>query len=127
MFDFFRVIFAVIRTINRRIVLSILAIIFFVGYFIITDPDMDLIKELPFGTQLVLLMGMFFIGAIVIAFIETYTDIYTDDIAKDEERIANAALASPNGAGLVLIAKSIRILAYAIIMAAIVFSVNGIL
>ena len=50
-----------------------------------------------------------------------------DDIAKDEERIANSAFASPNGAGLVLIAKSIRILAYAIIMAAIVFSVNGIL
>lgn len=127
MFDFFRSIFAAIGAINRRIVLSILAIIFFVGYFIVTDPDMDLIKELPFGTQLVLLMGMFFIGAMVIAFIETYTDIYTDDIAKDEERIANAALASPQGAGLVLIAKSIRILAYAIIMAAIVFSVNGIL
>lgn len=127
MFDIFRSIFAAIGAINRRIVLSILAIIFFVGYFIVTDPDMDLIKELPFGTQLVLLMGMFFIGAMVIAFIETYTDIYTDDIAKDEERIANAALASPQGAGLVLIAKSIRILAYAIIMAAIVFSVNGIL
>lgn len=127
MFDIFRSIFAAIGAINRRIVLSILAIIFFVGYFIVTDPDMDLIKELPFGTQLVLLMGMFFIGAMAIAFIETYTDIYTDDIAKDEERIANAALASPQGAGLVLIAKSIRILAYAIIMAAIVFSVNGIL
>ena len=66
-------------------------------------------------------------GAMVIAFIETYTDIYTDDIAKDEKRIANVALESPEGAGYILIAKSIRILAYAIIMAAIVFSVNGIL
>ena len=127
MFEFLRYILIAISAISRRFILSVLAIVMFVGYFLITDPDMEIIKELPFGTQLVLLMGMFFIGAMVIAFIETYTDIYPDDIAKDEERIANVALESPRGAWLVLIAKSIRILAYAIIMAAIVFSFNGIL
>lgn len=127
MFEFLRFIFIAISAISRKLVLSVLAIVMFVGYFLITDPDMEIIKELPFGTQLVLLMGIFFIGAMIIAFIETYTDIYTDDIAKDEKRIANVALESPHGAGLILIAKSIRILAYAIIMAAIVFSVNGII
>ena len=126
MFDFLKFYFLYLSTISRRIVLSLLAVVMFVGYFLITDPDMEIIKELPFGTQLLLLMSMFFMGAMVIAFIETYTDIYTDDIAKDEKRIANVALESPEGAGYILIAKSIRILAYAIIMAAIVFSVNGI-
>ena len=126
MFDFLKFYFLYLSTISRRIVLSLLAVVMFVGYFLITDPDMEIIKELPFGTQLLLLMSMFFMGAMIIAFIETYTDIYTDDIAKDEKRIANAALESPEGAGYILIAKSIRILAYAIIMAAIVFSVNGI-
>lgn len=126
MFDFLKFYFLYLGTISRRIVLSLLAVVMFVGYFLITDPDMEIIKELPFGTQLLLLMSMFFIGAMIIAFIETYTDIYTDDIAKDEKRIANAALESPEGSGYILIAKSIRILAYSIIMAAIVFSVNGI-
>ena len=126
MFEFLKFCFVYFSTISRKIILSILAIVMFVGYFLLTDPDMEIIKELPFGTQLVLLMSMFFIGAMIIAFIETYTDIYTDDIAKDEKRIANAALESPEGSGYILIAKSIRILAYSIIMAAIVFSVNGI-
>ncbi len=126
MFEILRFIFIAIRAIGKKIWLSIIAIVMFVGYFLITDPDMEIVKELPFGTQLVLLMSIFFIGAMVIAFIETYTDIYTDEIAKDERKIANAAMESPNGAGQILIAKSIRILAYAIIMAAIVFSVNGI-
>ena len=127
MLEFLKFCFVYFSTIGRKIVLSVLAIVMFVGYFLLTDPDMEIIKELPFGTQLVLLMSMFFIGAMIIAFIETYTDIYTDDIAKDEKRIANVALESPEGAGYILIAKSIRILAYSIIMAAIVFSVNGIL
>ncbi len=127
MFEILRFIFIAIRAIGKKIWLSIIAIVMFVGYFLITDPDMEIVKELPFGTQLVLLMSIFFIGAMVIAFIETYTDIYTDEIAKDERKIANAAMESPNGAGHILIAKSIRILAYAIIMAAIVFSVNGII
>lgn len=126
MFDFLKFFVLYFTTISRRIVLSILAIVMFIGYFLITDPDMEILKELPFGTQLVLLMSIFFIGAMVIAFIETYTDIYTDDIAKDEKRIASVALESPEGAGYILIAKSVRILAYAIIMAAVIFSVNGI-
>ena len=126
MLEFLKFCFVYFSTIGRKIVLSVLAIVMFVGYFLLTEPDMEIIKELPFGTQLVLLMSMFFIGAMIIAFIETYTDIYTDDIAKDEKRIANAALESPEGAGFILMAKSIRILAYSIIMAAIVFSVNGI-
>lgn len=126
MFDFLKFFVLYFTTIGRRVVLSILAIVMFIGYFLITDPDMEILKELPFGTQLVLLMSIFFIGAMVIAFIETYTDIYTDDIAKDEKRIASVALESPEGAGYILIAKSVRILAYAIIMAAVIFSVNGI-
>ncbi len=126
MFDFLKFFVLYFTTISRRVVLSILAIVMFIGYFLITDPDMEILKELPFGTQLVLLMSIFFIGAMVIAFIETYTDIYTDDIAKDEKRIASVALESPEGAGYILIAKSVRILAYAIIMAAVIFSVNGI-
>ena len=126
MFDFLKFFVLYFTTISRRVVLSILAILMFIGYFLITDPDMEILKELPFGTQLVLLMSIFFIGAMVIAFIETYTDIYTDDIAKDEKRIASVALESPEGAGYILIAKSVRILAYAIIMAAVIFSVNGI-
>lgn len=126
MFDFLKFFVLYFTTISRRVVLSILAIVMFIGYFLITDPDMEILKELPFGTQLVLLMSIFFIGAMVIAFIETYTDIYTDDIAKDEKRIASVALESPEGAGYTLIAKSVRILAYAIIMAAVIFSVNGI-
>ena len=126
MFDFLKFFVLYFTTISKRVVLSILAIVMFIGYFLITDPDMEILKELPFGTQLVLLMSIFFIGAMVIAFIETYTDIYTDDIAKDEKRIASVALESPEGAGYILIAKSVRILAYAIIMAAVIFSVNGI-
>ena len=112
--------------VSKKALLLLASLLMFVGYFLVTDPDTKLIQELPFGAQLVMLMPIFVIGALSIAFIETYTDIYTDDIAKDEGEIAKQARNTAEGAGLVLIAKSIRIFAYAVILAALIVSINGI-
>lgn len=112
---------------SKRIVILFLSLVMFVGYFLITDPDAKIIQELPFGSQLVMLVALFVVAALAIAFIETYTDIYTDEIAKDEGEIAKQARNTAEGAGYVLIAKSVRILAYAIVMAALIASANGIM
>lgn len=111
---------------SKKVILLVIAMVLFVAYFIVTDPDANVIQNLPFGSQLVMLFSIFFIAALAIAFIETYTDIFTDEIAKDESRVATKANESPEGAGSVLIAKSLRILSYAIILAALVISVRGI-
>lgn len=115
------------KKVSKRALLLLMALVMFIGYFLATDPDAKLIQELPFGAQLVMLMPIFVIGALAIAFIETYTDIYTDDIAKDEKEIARIARNTSEGAGSILIAKSIRIFAYALIVAALIVSVNGLL
>lgn len=112
---------------GKKVLVGLLALIMFVGYFLVTDPDTKVLEELPFGVQAVLIISIFVIAALAISFIETFTDIYTDAIAKDENVIASKARETSEGAGYVLIAKSIRILSYAIIMASLIFSVNGII
>jgi hypothetical protein len=56
-----------------------------------------------------------------------HTDIYTDEIVKDQPKTVSTASQNPTGAGLLLLSKSIALLAYSIVIAAIIISVKDII
>ena len=98
--------------------LSIVSIfVLFITYFIVTDPDSKLIQNLPFGSDLVLILGIFVISISAILFIESVPDFYIDYIYGDERETKLKAMEDPIGASIVMLSKSVRILGYAIIIA----------
>lgn len=112
---------------NKKLLTILLSLIVFVVYFISTDPDMRLLSDMPFGVQIVLLFGIFALAMPIIAFLEIHTDIYTDELVKDQAKVVDKASESPVGAGLILVSKSIVLLSYALIISAIIFSVKDII
>ena len=112
---------------RKRLLTILLSIVVFVGYFIVTDPDAGVLQNLHYGVQLALILGIFALAMPVIAFLEVHTDIYTDEIVKDQPKTVNTASQNPTGAGLLLLSKSIALLAYSIVIAAIIISVKDII
>lgn len=112
---------------HKKLLTILLSIIVFAGYFIITDPDTKILQDMSFGVQIVLILGIFALAMPTIAFMEIHTDIYTDDIVKDQDRIIEKAMEQSSGAGLLLLSKAITLLSYSIIIAAIIISVKDII
>jgi len=103
--------------IKRRLA-AILTIVMFVVYYLATDPDTTIFQNLEFGAGLILTFNIFVIAMASIILIEFVPDFFIDVIYGKEEDLRKKASETNDGAGLVMIAKSIRILAYAIIIAA---------
>lgn len=108
--------------------LTILASMFvFASYFIITDPDSNILQEMTYGVQIVLILGIFALAMPIIAFMEIHTDVYTDELVGDQTNVRNKAMEQSSGAGLILLSKAITLLSYSIIIAAIIISVKDII
>jgi hypothetical protein len=115
------------KFLNKRSITLVVSFCMFILYFMLTDPDANLVSNLPFGVQIVLLLSILILSALCITFMETFTDIYTDEIAADEKDLAKMASNTSEGSGLVLQAKSIRLLAYAIIIGTVIISTSAIM
>ena len=108
----------------KRIISLIFIILAFVGYYLGTDPDTKVLQNLPFGISLILTFNIFIIGIVGVALIEFIPDFIVDKIYGKEENLTDIAKTTANGAGMALIAKSIRILAYGVILAASIIAYN---
>jgi len=102
----------------KRIFISIFIVIMFVLYYVGTDPDTDLFKNLSYGVSLLMTLQIFIIASVSFWLIEVIPDFFVDEIYGKEKDLVEKASNTSQGAGQALIAKSIRILAYAIITAA---------
>jgi len=111
----------------KRLITILASILVFISYFIVTDPDTKILSEMSFGIQIVLILGIFALAMPIIAFMEIHTDIYTDKLVGDEEKVRDRALEHSSGAGLILLSKAITLLSYSIIIAAIIISVKDII
>jgi len=109
--------------IKRRISLLI-TIAIFVLYYISTDPDTKFFQNLPFGAPLILTINIFIIAIAGIILIEFIPDYFIDIIYGRESLLRRKAEETADGAGKAMIAKSIRILAYGIIVSAAIISYN---
>lgn len=102
----------------KRVVGVGLTIVLFILYYITTDPDVDIIKNLSYGIGLILTLNVFFMAMLGIVIIEFFPDFFIDIIYGDEKKLRLKAAEEPDAASKVMIAKSIRMLAYAIVMSA---------
>ena len=101
-----------------------LTIAIFIFYYIATDPDTELFQNLSYGATLILTLNIFVIAMTSILLIEFAPDYFIDVIYGKESDARKIATKTPEGAGAMLIAKSIRMLAYGIIVAASIISYN---
>ena len=102
----------------------VLTVVMFVIYYLATDPDTKFFQNLPFGTGMILTFNIFVIAIAGIIIIEFIPDFFVDVIYGKEENLRFKAAETPNGAGLAMIAKSLRIFAYAVILAASIIAYN---
>lgn len=102
----------------KKIVLVVSMIISIIAYMFAIDPDTELLKNLPFGSSFIFALSAVVMSFMGIVIVETIPDMFTDELVANRETLADKARQTPTGAGMVLIALSIRILAYAIIFAA---------
>ena len=109
---------------NKRRIAALLTVVMFVLYYLGTDPDTKIFQNLSFGSGLILTFNIFVISMASIIVIEFIPDFFIDVIYGKEEDLRKQASNTPQGAGLALIAKSTRILAYAIITAAAIAAYN---
>lgn len=109
----------------KRLLIAIISVLLFIAYFLATDPDTKLFQNLPFGSSLVLTLGIFVVASVGLWFIEIAYDWFLDPIfGKERELIEEARDRHNQAAALASLSKSIRILAAAIIVAASIIALN---
>ena len=108
----------------KRKLAMVFTMVMFVLYFLSTDPDTKIFQDLSFGTGLILTFNIFVIAMMSIVMVEFLPDFFIDTIYGKEEELKNKAIETPQGASNVMVAKSIRILAYAFIVSASIISYN---
>lgn len=108
----------------KRRISGVLVIIMFIFYYLSTDPDTKLFQNLSFGSGLILTIQIFVMAMGAILMVEFLPDFFIDHIYGKEYETRKHATVTSQGAGLTLIAKSIRIFAYSIIIAASIISYN---
>lgn len=102
----------------KRLITGVLTLILVIGYFIAIDPDTKLMSDLTYGVSLFMTLEVFAIGVLAILIIEFLPDAFLDRVFPKEEETFDKALETSAGASNILIAKSLRILAYAILLSA---------
>ena len=94
----------------KRTIVYVLAALAFVGYFYFIDPDNGF-------RSIIITLQILVISFVAIVMIELLPDIILDPIFGDEKELVENAKKDPQASALVLKAKGLRILAYAIITA----------
>lgn len=95
---------------RKRGLISALAALLFIAYFYIIDPDNSL-------KGIVVTLQILIITYVMIIVIELLPDVILDPVFGDEKILVEAASQTAEGAGIALVAKSLRLLGYAIIAA----------
>jgi len=102
----------------------IIAVMAFIGYYLLTDPDLGLLGNIPFGVDLVLTLNIIVFSYLLVCMVEILPDSLTDSVLGEESENARLVISNENYSSLI-IAKAIRILAYSIIIAAVVVSMSN--
>ena len=95
----------------KRQLIYVLSFLLFVFYFYFTDPDNS-------WASLIITLQIIVVSIIGIVLLELLPDIILDPIFGNERELVRKAKRSPEGAAEALTAKSYRLIAYAIIIAA---------
>jgi hypothetical protein len=98
----------------RRLIHLILILIVFIGYYVITDPQLGIITDLRFGADLILALNFIVIASIGAIVSEISFRLWSDK--RNEYTPLEDEAIRAGQAGYIYIGNSIRLLAYAIII-----------
>lgn len=102
----------------KRLLIATLVVVSFIAYYVLTDPNSSVLSNLKVGTSLILTLQIFVVAALGFWVIEVIPDFFVDVIFGKEKELIDKAKEDPKGAAIASLSKSIRILGYAIIVAA---------
>jgi len=108
----------------KRFIIALLTTLGFGIYFVVVDPDNKLFQNLPWGTQLLLMLGVFVVASVGLWVIEIFYDFFLDPIYGKPGKLVEKAKEDGVGAGLALVARAINILAGAIVVGAAIVSLS---
>lgn len=106
-----------VQLFSKRLVFLLLAIVMWSIYSVVTDPDTNFIQHIPLGFNVVISLNVLFWAILLIAVIEYLPDILNDENTVDRIEVRTIAKTTPEGAGLILLANALRLLAYAVVVA----------
>ncbi len=111
--------------VNKKRVSLFVMIILAVVYYLVTDPDGPLaIKDLPFGVELVMMLNIFILAGLGITMIEFGPSVFFNGGNADTNEYKLIIMAKEEGSsGELYVGSSIRMLAYAIIVATCINSI----
>ena len=107
---------------GKRVIYAIILLIVFVSDLIVFDPSNGLIKGLPFGVELVLAVNVIIVALLGTLLIDTANSMWSD-ISDNEKGLVDTAI-KQGDAGTIYLGTSIRMVAYAIVIAAAVVALN---
>jgi len=90
------------------------------AYYLVLDPDLNIISSLPFGLGLITVIHVFVLSAALITMIEVLPRWLVDDGVDEEKEIVKEAMRTSQGSGMIYLGISIRVIAYAVITAGVV-------
>ena len=108
----------------RKSLMFILSVIMFVAYILIVDPytDVNLLANIPYGVELVFLVKTFLMIFVLVTMMNLFTDQALDSTyGYDESVISKKAMESAEGAGYLMISRSLRYIAIAILIFGILY------
>ena len=108
----------------RRVLWFILSLLMLIGYLLVTDPyaNNNLLTDIPYGIQLVFVVKTFLLLFVLISMLNLFTDPSLDKTyGYDELDICKKAMQSAEGAGYLMISRSLRYISIAIIILGVLY------
>jgi len=103
---------------HKRWVIGLISVLAFIGYFIVTDPSNKILSDLGWGVGLIITLQIVAVGLIGMFVVEILGDWYIDPVFGKEKELINKAKEDPKAASIASLSKSLRIVSYAVIIAA---------
>ena len=103
---------------HKRWMIGLLSVIAFFGYFYFTDPDNKVLSNIGWGIGIILTLQIVAVSLMGLFVIEVLGDWYVDPIFGKEKELIDKAKEDPKAASIASLSKSLRILSYALIVAA---------
>ncbi len=101
---------------KRKFVLVGVSFLALIVYHVITDPDLGIIKNLPFGGELVLFFNVVLATFVLVLMGDLVLDFYTDEIDDLEEKLIKKGMLTAEGAALVYLGKGVKFLGVCVVM-----------
>lgn len=107
----------------KKISMFIFSLILFVGYMILTDPFTNsMLDDIPYGIALVFTVKTFLMLFLIATMMHLFIDRSLDKTyGFDESEITKKAMESGEGAGYLMVSRSLRYISVAIVLLGVLY------